>query len=233
MRIYSLHDWCVSVPEARRIQERLCGRVVRRGPRGPVRTVAGCDVSYDRGSNRFFAGVVLLGYPGLEILERRGAEGTAPFPYVPGYLSFREAPVLLEALGKLGRRPGAVILDGHGLAHPRGLGLASHVGLFLRTPTVGCAKKRLVGTHEEPARERGAAAPLVRDGAEIGRVLRTRAGVKPVYVSVGHLVGLDEATELVLSASTRYRLPEPTRLAHNYVNELRRAAKNRGKGNDL
>jgi len=158
------------------------------------------------------------------VLERAGAERPTTFPYVPGLLSFREAPVLLDAFAKLRRRPELVLVDGQGYAHPRRFGLACHVGLALAVPTVGCAKSRLCGEYEEPPREAGTWSPL-RDGSElIGAVVRTRTGVKPLFVSVGHLISLRSAIHAVLACCRRYRLPEPLRAAHQYAGLLRRQA---------
>jgi deoxyribonuclease V len=157
----------------------------------------------------------------LEQVETATAEQETRFPYIPGLLSFREAPVCLEAVAKLGCQPDLFMIDGQGVAHPRRLGLASHLGLFLDKPTIGCAKSRLIGKHEEPGSERGAYC-LLRDGDEtIGAVVRTCSRVKPVFVSVGHKCTLDDAIRITLACATRYRIPEPTRLAHQAVSRLR------------
>ena len=214
-----------SLAEARRIQEELRAAVVARDalPRR-LRTVAGADVSYDRGSPVLFAAVVVLDAKTLAPLEAVAARGVARFPYVPGYLSFRELPILAEAFAKLRTKPDLVLCDGHGFAHPRRCGFASHLGVVLGVPSIGCAKTRLVGEHRAPGPARGAHAPL-RDGAEtIGTVLRTRPGAAPIYVSVGHRVSLATARRLVLRFSPRYRVPEPIRAAHAEVNRLRREA---------
>lgn len=187
-----------------------------------VRLVAGADVSFDRGSPVLYAAVALLDAASLEVVEVAGVRSAARFPYVPGYLSFREIPAVLEALGKLRRRPDLVVCDGHGRAHPRRFGLACHLGVLLDVPTLGCAKSRLVGTHREPGPRRGAHVPLRDAGEVIGEVLRTREGVKPVYVSVGHRIALASARRQVLRLAPRFRLPEPTRVAHREVNRLRR-----------
>jgi deoxyribonuclease V len=169
-----------------------------------------------------YATVAVLDFPGLSVVEVRGFEAPLEFPYVPGLLSFREMPSVLGALEKVETDVDAVILDAQGLAHPRRMGLASHVGLFVDVPTVGCAKSVLVGTFEEPEVEKGSATDLVHRGEVVGRAVRTRARVSPVYVSVGNGIDLDSSVELVLASSTRYRLPEPTRQAHNAANRLRR-----------
>jgi deoxyribonuclease V len=191
--------------------------------RGRLRRVAGADVSCERGSDRVWAAVVLLSWPDLEPIETATAVARAAIPYVPGYLSFREGPVLDRAFARLGTVPDAVILDGQGLAHPRRFGLACHLGVLWDVPTVGCAKSRLIGEAETPGPRKGDWAPLVSGDERLGCVLRTRDGVKPVWVSPGHRMDQNGARELVLAATTRYRLPEPTRRAHGEVNALRRA----------
>jgi deoxyribonuclease V len=226
MRPPDLHPWSLSCREAVRLQEQLRGRLVlddRSFPRR-LRTVAGADVSYSRGSDRFFAAVVVLAFPSLEILEEASAEDRSAFPYVPGLLSFREGPVVLKAFGQLRIRPDAVLFDGQGTAHPRGIGLASHLGLFLDLPAIGCAKTRLCGTHGEVGAGKGCRADLLLDGAVVGTALRTRDRVKPVYVSPGHRVGLEKAVEIILACCRGRRLPEPVRAAHQAVNRVRAAA---------
>jgi deoxyribonuclease V len=212
-----------TIAEARALQERLRAEVIERDAwAGPVRLVAGADVSYDRGSPLLFAAVVVLDAARLEVVEVATSSAHATFPYVPGYLSFRELPPLLDAFAKLRARPDLVLCDGHGRAHPRRFGFACHLGVALDLPTIGCAKSRLVGEHREPGARRGAHVAL-RDGAErIGEVLRTRPGVAPVYVSVGHRVSLASACRLVLGFTPRFRVAEPIRAAHAEVNRLRR-----------
>jgi len=188
----------------------------------PLRLVAGADVSYDRGSPVLFAAIVVLDAETLEVVEVASTRGRARFPYVPGYLSFRELPPLEAAFARLRARPDLLLCDGHGLAHPRRFGLASHLGVQLGVASIGCAKSRLVGEHRAPGPRRGAHTVL-RDGGEtIGEVVRTREGVAPVYVSVGHRVSLATARRLALRFSPRFRIPEPIRAAHAEVNRLRR-----------
>ena len=204
------------------MQGELASRVVA-GPAldlAGVRHVAGADVSTE--GERAYATVVVLDFPGLSVVEVQGFEAALEFPYVPGLLAFREIPSVAGALEKVQTPVDAVILDAQGLAHPRRMGLASHVGLFVDVPTVGCAKTRLVGTHAEPGGEKGSASDLVHRGEVIGRVVRTRERVSPVFVSVGNRIDLDSAVELVLACTTRYRLPETTRRAHEAANRLRR-----------
>jgi deoxyribonuclease V len=222
MRVKELHGFGLSPAEARALQGELASGVVA-GPilsLGGVRHVAGADVSTE--GDRAYATVAVLDFPGLSVVEVRGFEAPLEFPYVPGLLAFREIPSLVGALKKVETAVEAVILDAQGLAHPRRMGLASHIGLFLEVPTVGCAKSVLVGKHEEVGVEKGSVADLVHRGEVVGRVVRTREGVSPVYVSVGNGIDLESAVELVLACCTKYRLPEPIRQAHNAANRLRR-----------
>lgn len=213
-----LHAWDLTVAEARQTQARLAATVSRTGVVGEPRFIAGVDVSVSREQGLATGAVVVLEYPALAPVEVRAIGGELSFPYVPGLLSFREARHILAACEMLETKPDLVIVDGQGIAHPRRIGLASHLGLFLDTPTIGCAKSRLCGRHDEPGAEPGSVADLVDgivDGGEtVGAVLRTRAGVKPVYVSVGHKIDLAQAVRWVLECCRGYRLPEPTRLAH-------------------
>ncbi len=203
-----------TVAEARVIQEALRPRVIARDRIGRVRHVTGVDASYDRTASVTRAAVSVLAFPGLEPAAQRVVQRKTRFPYVPGYLSFRETPALLAALAGLRRRPDLILCDGQGLAHPRRFGLASHLGVLLDIPTIGVAKSLLLGTKFTVPEARVEWLPL-RDGAEtIGAVLRTRADVRPVYVSIGHRVGLKTAIEYVLGCAPRYRLPEPIRSAH-------------------
>jgi deoxyribonuclease V len=217
------HGWDLTPREAARLQERLRDRVVEAPlPRRPG-LVAGADVSYARGSPLLWAGIVVCRLPDLEVVDRAGASFEGSFPYVPGLLSFRELPPLLLAWSRLSTRPDVLLLDGQGYAHPRRLGLASHAGLRLDLPTVGVAKSRLVGSHREPGRRRGCRTRLVDRGEVVGTVLRTRDGVKPLYVSRGHRSDLESAVRLVLRCGRGLRQPEPTRRAHLFVNEMRRS----------
>lgn len=212
----------LTVAQARAVQEGLRKRLRLDGGPKRLRVVAGADLAYRSDGSRAWAAVVLVSVPDGRVIETATATGRPHFPYVPGFLSFREGPLILEAFRRLRRRPDLVIFDGHGIAHPRGFGLASHLGVLLGLPSVGCAKSRLVGEHAEPGPRRGDWAPLRIDGRIVGAVLRTREGVKPVYVSQGHRVGLSQAIRSVL-AVTRFRVPEPIRLAEQVVNALKRA----------
>jgi deoxyribonuclease V len=214
VKLRELHTWQLSVAEAVEMQRRLSAQVLRGGGVVKPRYIAGVDVSVSRAHGEATGAVVVLGYPGLRLLETKVIRGKVDFPYVPGLLSFREAPLLLKACQALERMPGLILVDGQGIAHPRRIGLASHLGLFLDVPTIGCAKSRLCGSHETPGSERGEYAELL-DGEEvIGAVLRTKVGTKPIYVSVGHMIDLSTAIHWVLECCQGYRLPEPTRLAH-------------------
>ena len=212
MKIISPHRWDVSPSEAVEIQQRLRSRVSTERTFGQVNTVAGVDVSIKSEVAR--AAVVVLSYPGLTPLDYSLAELPAKFPYIPGLLAFREAPAVLAALEQLKTEPDLFIFDAQGLAHPRRLGLATHLGVIIDRPSIGCAKSRLCGSHREPGSERGSYAHLYDDDEIIGAVVRTRTGVKPLYVSIGHQVDLPAATEYVLGCCTKYRLPETTRYAH-------------------
>ncbi|HET8578695.1 MAG TPA: endonuclease V [Methylomirabilota bacterium] len=212
----------LTVAEARDVQQRLRRRLRLSGGPRRVRIVAGVDLAYRADGSRAWAAVVLVSVPDGRVLEVATATGRPRFPYVPGFLSFREGPLVLRAFRRLRRRPDLVVFDGQGIAHPRGFGLASHLGVLLGLPSVGCAKSRLVGEHAEPGPRRGDWAPLRIEGRVRGAVLRTREGVKPVYVSQGHRIGLNQAIASVL-ALTRFRVPEPIRLAEQTVNVLKRA----------
>jgi deoxyribonuclease V len=207
------HSWNLSTSEAVALQKRLATEVIREDRLGPVRRVAGVDVGYGKRGGDARAGVVVLDLADLTVLESVTATQAVAFPYVPGLLSFREAPVAIEALSKLRVRPDLLLCDGQGIAHPRRLGIASHLGLLLDIPSIGVAKSRLIGTHQDPGPRRGDRAPLVDKGELIGTVLRTRPGTKPIYVSIGHRVGLDTAVSFVMRCTTRFRLPETTRAA--------------------
>ena len=216
-----LHRWDVSYDEAVAIQNKLRQNVSFTPLRRSISTVAGADVSYDRRSNNIYAAIAILRFPSLEPLEHAVAEAEASFPYIPGLLSFREAPIVVEAFEKLSNKPDVLICDGQGIAHPRGFGLASHLGLLLEIPSIGCAKSRLCGIHGEIGPEVGDNTPLCLNNATVGAVVRTRKGVKPVYVSVGHKTDLRGAIKIVLHSGAGYRLPEPTRAAHHLVNAAR------------
>jgi deoxyribonuclease V len=214
MRPLFQHPWRVSYHEATAIQESLRARLRLVPFARRVRLVAGADVAYSRTSHRMYAAVVVVALPELKIVETKWVAARARFPYIPGLFSFRELPPLLAAFRRLRSSPDALLFDGQGLAHPRRFGLACHAGVLLGRPAVGCAKSILVGEHGPLGAGRGSAADLVCSGETVGAALRTRAGVKPVYVSPGHLVDLSTSIALVLKATGRFRVPEPLRLAH-------------------
>lgn len=208
--------------EAAKIQHKLASQVSLEPLDGPVDLVLGADVHF--AGDTAHAVLVLVDLKTLRPMEIVEAAAAVDFPYVSGFLSFRETPAILTAFGKLSARPDLVLCDGQGIAHPRGLGLASHLGLVLGVPTIGCAKSRLVGTHDPLPFARGSWVPLVYGGREVGRVVRTRDGVAPLFVSPGHRVDLDGAVEWVLRCCGRYRLPEPARLAHQAARRRSRQA---------
>ena len=214
MDLKHYHRWNVSVAEARDIQSRLAGLVIPTGYAAGARLIAGSDISGKGRSGATRAAVVVLSYPELKPVDVAVSEGHASFPYVPGLLSFREIPLLAAAFEKLKMTPDLVMVDGQGVAHPRRFGLAAHLGVLLDLPAIGCAKSRLCGEHTGPDEAAGSWSELAHDGEVIGAVLRTRDGGTPLYVSVGHLIGLDSAVRWVMQCCRGYRLPEPTRLAH-------------------
>jgi deoxyribonuclease V len=216
-----VHRWRIEPAEARQVQLELAERVIADRPLARYETVAGADVSYNRWSPTLYAAVVVLRADTLEVIDRAGVVAEATFPYIPGLLSFREAPPVIEAFEKLSVRPEVLICDGQGIAHPRRLGLASHLGLWLEIPTIGCAKSHLYGDYEEPGPSRGDWSPMTDGDQTIGAVLRTRDRVKPLFVSPGHLCDLPGAIAAVLAATRRYRQPATTQMAHGYVNEMR------------
>ncbi|MBO0725947.1 MAG: deoxyribonuclease V [Blastocatellia bacterium] len=215
------HSWDLTPGEAIEVQRRLRNLVRLQPLARPVNTIAGADISFNRFSETVYAGIVVLSLPDLRVIETAGVRSVAKFPYIPGLLSFREAPSLLEAWEKLKTKPDVLMLDGQGIAHPRRFGIACHVGVLLDWPTIGCAKSILVGRYGDLGLEAGSRSPLVDKGEQVGVALRSKKKVAPVYVSPGHLTDLDSAVDLVLRSTTRYRLPEPTRQAHLLVNKLR------------
>ncbi len=242
MKYTKLHEWNLSQSEAVELQKKLRGEVRVEPLKQAPRTVAGCDISFNKFSDTVYAGIVVLQLPELEIIDQATAITTVNFPYIPGLLSFRETPALLEAWEKLKTAPDAVMLDGQGIAHPRRFGIACHFGLLTGTPALGCAKTVLVGKYDEPASEAGNYSLMRHKEETVGAAVRTKNGVAPVYVSVGHLIDLPGAIDLALScvkgyeprgtggslfdtgqpSKSKYRIPEPTRQAHLLVNALRR-----------
>lgn len=208
-----LHDWDVSPARAVAIQRELRDRVITRDAFGELRRVAGVDVGFEDDGKLTRAAVVVLKLPGLGLVEEAIARQPTRFPYVPGLLSFREVPAVLEALERLSEPPDMLLCDGHGYAHPRRFGIACHLGLWTDLPSVGVAKTRLIGEHPDVPAWRGEWCPLTHEDEVIGAVLRTRQGVKPIYVSVGHRISLESAVDVVMRCTPHYRLPETTRQA--------------------
>jgi len=208
------HPWNVAPAEAREIQNRLRELVILRDRFGPVERVGGIDVGFEQGGEITRAAAVVLSFPGLECLEQAVVHLPTTFPYVPGLLSFREIPAVLQALEQLRRLPDLVLCDGQGYAHPRRFGLACHLGVLTGIPCIGAAKSRLIGSHGELPEGKGSRIPLLDRGETIGMVVRTRSRVSPLFISAGHRIGLESAVEYVLACTPRYRLPETTRQAH-------------------
>ncbi len=211
----------VDLVEVTHRQDRMRERVERADRLGDVRLLAGADVAYHRSAEVLYAAVVVLEAATLRLVEARTVAAPVTFPYVPGYLTLREAPPVLEAFGRLTRSPDLLLVDGHGWAHPRRFGIACHLGVALDLPAIGVAKSVLVGSHEQPGPARGSVTPLLHEGDPIGATVRTRDGVAPVWVSTGHRVSLPTAVRWVLACGAGYRIPEPTRLAHIEVNRIR------------
>jgi deoxyribonuclease V len=214
MEISPLHAWDLSPAQARELQTRLANKITRTSAGHIPVSVAGIDVSVSRWAGTGRAAIVVLDYPSLNLIDTSVYEGNITFPYVPGLLSFREAPLITEAWKRLSVKPDLAMVDGQGIAHPRRLGIASHLGLLFDLPTIGCAKSRLIGSHDSLSEKAGSHTPLTDQGEIIGAVVRTRRGVKPLYVSTGHKIDLATSIDLVLNCCRGYRLPEPTRMAH-------------------
>jgi deoxyribonuclease V len=221
MKIKKLHNWNLSCAQARDLQIQLAEQVRFTAIKKMPKIIAGVDCAFSKDEKSIFAVVVVMKLPDFEIIEMVSVKNKVNFPYIPGLLSFREAPVCLEAIEKLKNTPDCFIIDGQGFAHPRRLGIACHIGLLIGKPTIGCAKSRLIGEYEQPAKQRGSRSPLVDGDEIIGAVVRTRKNVKPVFVSVGHKCTLDDAVKIVLDCSPKYRLPQPSRLAHQLVSKAK------------
>jgi deoxyribonuclease V len=219
LKYLNLHSWEVNPREAIQLQKELKKKISLKKSFNKVKIVAGADVSYYK--NNMIAGIVILKFPQLEIIEKKSSLSPVNFPYIPGFLTFREGPSLLEALKKIKIEPDVILFDGQGIAHPRRMGIATHLGLFLDKPTIGCAKSRLSGKYTSVGEEKGDYT-LLKEGEEIlGAVLRTRRKVKPIFVSPGHKIDLSNSIEIVLKCIVKYRLPLPVREAHIFVNQIR------------
>ena len=225
MKIKKLHNWNINIKKAIELQKSLARLVCQRKFDKKIKTVAGVDCGFTKDKKNIVACIIVLSAQTFEILEAAYSILPVTFPYILGLLSFREAPVCLAAAEKLKTVPDCIIVDGQGIAHPRRLGLACHLGLFLDVPTIGCAKSRLIGDFENPAAAKGSTSPLKDNGEIIGSVVRTKNNVKPVFVSVGHKCKLSDAVRIVLDCCGKYRLPEPSRLAHQIVTRLKASEK--------
>ena len=209
-----IHDWNLSLKEAKEIQLELAKNVIHSNEISEINFVAGIDVGFDLKHNISKAAVAILSYPKLELVESTKAELKTVFPYIPGLLSFREVPVIIEALKKIQQIPDVILCDGQGIAHPRRFGLACHIGILTDIPTIGVAKSRLIGNYESLGREKGSTVPLMDKDEIVGSVIRSRNNVKPLFISIGHKLALDKCLEVVWNCITKYRLPETTRWSH-------------------
>ncbi|UCF44519.1 MAG: deoxyribonuclease V [Planctomycetota bacterium] len=216
-----LHNWNVSYSEAAALQKQLASKVRFKRLEKSPKLIAGMDCALSKDGQRIIACAVVVKLPGLKLVETKTATHKVSFPYIPGLLSFREAPVCIAAVEKLKSEPDLFLIDGQGIAHPRRVGLAAHLGLFFDKPTIGCAKSRLTGSFEDPSGQKGSHSQLKDKDEVIGAVVRTRTDVKPVFVSVGNRCTLNDAIKTTLACTTKYRLPEPTRLAHQLVSKVR------------
>ena len=221
MKVKNIHEWDLTYQQARSLQEQLASKVRFTAIRKKPRLVAGIDCAFSKDGKRIGAAVVVMNFAELEVIEIETATAEVTYPYIPGLLSFREGPVCIKAVEKIVNTPDVFLVDGQGIAHGRGLGLAAHLGLFFDKPTIGCAKSRLVGQYEEPGKDKGGCSPLIYKDRQVGAVVRTRTNVKPLLISVGNKCSLDDAIEITLACAKKYRLPEPTRLAHQTVTKLK------------
>ncbi len=223
MKTRKIHNWeNITIDKARELQKNLTKEVIINGGPKNVRTIAAGDLAFSKDGTAY-AAVVLLSYPKFELLELHTGTEDVRFPYIPGYLTFREAPLLLKLFEKLSQTPDLVMLDGQGIAHPRKLGLGAHIGIFLNLPTIGVAKSRLLGKYIEPGPQKGDWTWLTHHGEKIGMVIRTRNNVKPIFVSPGYLIDFDNCLKWIMRCSLKYRIPEPTRRAHNEVTKFKKS----------
>lgn len=224
MDFKELHDWNVKPGEAIAIQQKIRKQVRIESFTKKVRLIAGADISYNRYSPVSYAAFVVLDAKTLEVVAEATAESRMDFPYIPGLLSFREVPSLLEAWQKLEVTPDVIVFDGQGIAHPRRLGIASHMGVVLDRPSIGCGKTLLCGHYEDLGEKAGSTSPLIDRGEQVGEALRTKNRTNPVFVSPGHRMDIESATRIILGCLGGYRIPEPTRQAHLLANRFRREA---------
>lgn len=219
MRIKNLHSWKVSAKEAIQIQTKLSKKIRFGGAPRYIDTIGGCDASFSKDGNKVYAAAVIMSFPELKILETATATCKVDFPYVPGLLTFREGPAILACLKKIKRVADVILFDGQGIAHPRYMGIATHIGILLDIPTIGCAKSKLFGTYKEPSPKRGSFSKIKgKNGETLGAALRTKDAVRPVFVSAGHKMNLEDAIKLTLAATPKYRISEPLRQAHHLAN---------------
>ncbi|HYH16893.1 MAG TPA: deoxyribonuclease V [Flavisolibacter sp.] len=213
----------ITVSEAAALQKQLRSQIELQAPANfSIHTIAGADISFNKYETTVYAGIIVLSFPDLQPIAHSLIKTEVTFPYVSGYLAFREAPALIEAWQQLAQKPDVLVVDGHGIAHPRRMGIASHFGVLTGQPTIGCAKKILFGKYEQPPDEKGAYTNILDKGEVLGAVLRTREKVKPVFVSPGHKLSLQDSINIILKCMGKYRIPEPTRRAHELVNTFRR-----------
>lgn len=215
-----LHPWKVTIEQAIEIQNHLRGKLLLKNSFSKLETIGGADVSYSKQKDMLCGAIAVFSYPGLTLIDSATARGKISFPYIPGLFAFREGPVLLKAFKKLRIKPDLIIFEGHGIAHPGGLGLASHLGLWLDLPTIGCAKSPLVRQFRSPALSRGSIQWVWIGDKKVGAILRTKDRVKPVFVSPGHRIDLKTSIQVILNTSRGYRIPEPLRKAHQLSREI-------------
>jgi deoxyribonuclease V len=219
-----LHSWDVSVEQAIRVQETFRERIILKRTFSKVRTIGGGDVAYSGNANLLFGAIVVLSFPYMEILDMARTDGKIPFPYIPGLLSFREGPILIKTFQRLKLKPDVMIFDGQGIAHPRGMGLASHMGLWLDLPSIGCAKSPLLDEFISPGPLKGSFEWIRKEGEKVGAVLRSKENVKPLFVSSGHRIDLSTSIQLILESCKGYRFPEPLRKAHQLAERIEHSA---------
>jgi deoxyribonuclease V len=219
-----LHSWKVNTEEAIQIQENLRNRLILKNTFTEVRTIGGGDVAYSGDRNLLFAAIAVLSFPKMETLDIATAHGEIPFPYIPGLLSFREGPILINAFRKLKMKPDVMIYEGQGIAHPRGIGLASHMGLWLELPSIGCAKTPLLDDFTYPGPSKGSFELIRKEGKEVGAALRTKEKVKPLFVSPGHRIDLPTSIQIILQTCQKFRMPEPLRKAHQVSGSMLHSA---------
>jgi len=220
--VHSLHPWKVSIDEAIRIQETLRERVILKKTFSELRHIGGGDVGYSKNKKLLLGAIAVFSFPEMEMLDFATACGRIPFPYIPGFLSFREGPILIKAFKQLKIKPDLMILEGQGIAHPREFGLASHLGLWLDLPSIGCTKTPLLYGLVSPGTSKGSYKLILKEGKEVGAVLRTREGVKPIFISPGHRIDLPTTIRIILSTCSKFRIPEPLRRAHQLTRILQK-----------